>query len=100
MSLFNYLIADDARGHEFIVRRAPPRFVARLVSENDGDDFPVDGLTLAIDDDQTLCDFQWLGERPDDATLVTIVGEILQFLLHVEEMEERRLDERDEPDGG
>lgn len=96
MSLMDYILGDDAASGEFVVRRASPRFIARVVSDLLGEACDPDGLSVRLDADQALADFQWIDQMPDTATLLAIADEVLAFLLHREEVEERELEEYDD----
>lgn len=64
----DWLVADDAYGAaEYIIHRAAPRFIARLV-DDELDDYSPGGLTLGLDDTQSLVEIDWIDRPPADLT--------------------------------
>lgn len=84
-NLRDWLFGDNLDGHEFLIHRAKPRFIARLVDEEGGEGFEIDGLTVSIDDGQTLAEFEWLDAPISAKAWQKLIPEIRIALAAYEE---------------
>lgn len=90
----SWLIAEDLHGRaEYLVHRASPRFIARIVDE-DLDDYDPDGITLSLDDSQTLVEIDWIDPPPHD--LLQLIREARMALAIYEERLEADVENADE----
>ena len=84
----------DATGGEYAVHLHQPRFVARLVVEDDADDAStadlLSGLTLSLGDGLVLCQIRWIDPPAhDDDGLQAIIRSCLAALERVQARDER-----------
>ncbi|WP_417831727.1 hypothetical protein [Terasakiella sp.] len=71
-----WIVGDGAdTGHEYIVHTRYPRFIAKVASEQAGDDADIlSGITYACaDGDQVLCEFIWSDKPPESDDLVRLL---------------------------
>lgn len=81
----DWLIADDLHGRrEYVVHRAAPRFIARLV-DDEREDYNPGGVSLRLDDGQSLVEFEWIDPAPDHARLIELASEVRMALAFYEE---------------
>jgi len=71
-----WLWADDVGGlHSYIMHTRQPRFIAELVEDDEALNPPFEYETRR---GETLCNFVWLDEPPEDLT--QLLGEVEEFL--------------------
>jgi hypothetical protein len=89
----DWLFADDAYGlAEYVIHRAAPRFIARLV-DDEVDDFGPRGLTLSLDERQALVEIDWIDPPPDDLT--ALIRDVRMALAVYEERLEADVENAD-----
>lgn len=89
----DWLFADDVYGlAEYVIHRASPRFIARLV-DDEVDDFDPRGLTLSLGSHQALVEIDWIDPPPAD--LSALIREVRMALAVYEERLEADVDIED-----
>ena len=85
-----YIYGDscDDPGRSFMIRTRKPRFIAEIFDDETKP--PHGGLSLAIDDSQTLGNFVWLDSQPDKQCLVKLGKEISAALAEYDFRADRR----------
>lgn len=97
-NLRDWLFADDLDGHEWLIHRAAPRFIARIVDDQGGEEASIHGLTVSIDEGQSLSDFQFIGPAPTIEEWQHLLPQIRVALAAYEERLEADIERLDDDD--